>query len=300
MGPFAYPSRRASSVSSLSAYAAHDAHRSHRLAHRPAMRSSHRPSPRPPTRRAGRGACFPSGTFHVRTMQYNSPSLLIPTLIASPACPVAPYPSIPGGAYPSVGSDCGNGCCGSYRIGLVPICSAINPSHHSAPIRPAQSTRGTGRTTGRALFSCLVRASGLPHYDCVGVGDGSDCVSRLTIVDCLPAILRLPGNTLAVNAGRHGVGSQSGLIVSPPALYSLRFRILCPIAPPRCPVPSHPFRSPACFALIATLIAPCSHLPIIRWMPRGFPSHRLIADHATPIVSSRRGRIFQRHRIRCV
>lgn len=32
----------------------------------------------------------------------------------------------------------------------APICSTINPPIRSAPIRPAQSTRETGRTTGRA------------------------------------------------------------------------------------------------------------------------------------------------------
>ena len=69
-----------------------------------------------------------------------------------------------------------------------------------------------------------------------------DCVYRMGAFDCLPVILRLPGNTSAGYAGRHVVGSRSGLIVSPPALYPMRLRILSPIAPPRCPVPSHLIR----------------------------------------------------------
>ena len=79
-------------------------------------------------------------------------------------------------------------------------------------------------------------------FNYVGYGDGGDFILRpvaLDCLNCLPAILRLPGNTSAVNAGRHVVGSRSGLIVSPPISYPLRLRILCPIAPCRLirPVP---------------------------------------------------------------
>lgn len=77
-------------------------------------------------------------------------------------------------------------------------------------------------------------------FDCVEVGDGGDCISRMGVFNCLPVILRLPGNSSAAGSGRHGVGSRSGSIVSPPASYPLRFRILCPIATSRCPVPPHP------------------------------------------------------------
>lgn len=131
------------------------------------------------------------------------------------------------GASPPIGSDYGDGCCGSYRL--------CYPHFRSAPSRPAQSTRGTGRTTGRIVFVLGVVIWSACPCDCVGVGDGGDCVSRMDVLDCLPAILRLPGNTSAVNAGRHRVGSRSGSIASPPTSYPLRFRILCPIAPPRCP-----------------------------------------------------------------
>lgn len=65
-------------------------------------------------------------------------------------------------------------------------------------------------------------------------GDG-DCVYRMGAFDCLPAILRLPGNTLAVNAGRHAVGSRSGSIVSPLASYPLRLCILSPVSRPVAP-----------------------------------------------------------------
>lgn len=218
-------------------------------------------APRPVIRHDRRGGVLARscGAFHVRTPWYNSPSLLIQSLIASPACPVAaPYPSIMG-ASPSIGSDYGGWLLRllSARLSICPL--------RSVPIRPAQSTRGTGRTTGRVAClmgrsrSRLVRLS--LRLRRVWNGDG-DCVYRMGAFNCLPAILRLPGNTSAVNAGRHRVGSRSGSIVSPPASYPLLFRILCPIATSRCPVPSHPSRSPACLALIATLIAPCSFPPI--------------------------------------
>ena len=121
----------------------------------------------------------------------------------------------------------------------APICSPINPPLRSAPIRPAQSTRGTGRTTGRALFSCLVSSSGLPTPSIMlDRGDGGDFILRPVAFDCLnclPAILRLSGNTRAGYAGRHVVGSRSGLIVSPPASYPLLFRILSPVSRPVAP-----------------------------------------------------------------
>lgn len=72
----------------------------------------HRPSPRPPTRRAGR-LTLSCGAFHVRTPWYNSPSFLIQSLIASPAC-LLPHAHQSLGSSPSIGSDCGNGCGGSF------------------------------------------------------------------------------------------------------------------------------------------------------------------------------------------
>lgn len=161
----------------------------------------------------------------------------------------------------------------SFLSARLPICPL-----RSASIRPASSTRLAGRTTGRLVpvLGAVIR-SACP-FDCVGAGDGDDfilCPVALDCLDCLPAILRLPGNTSAGYAGRHGVGSRSRLIVSPPVSYPLLFRILSTIAPSRCPVLSHPspvsshqFRSPACFILIAPLIAQCHHNPIIR---RGAP-----------------------------
>lgn len=71
-------------------------------------------------------------------------------------------------------------------------------------------------------------------FNYVGAGDGGDFILRpvaLDCLDCLPAILRLSGDTSAANAGRHRVGSQSGSIVPPSALYPLRLRILCPYCP---------------------------------------------------------------------
>lgn len=104
-------------------------------------------------------------------------------------------------------------------------------------------------------------------------GDG-DCVYRMGAFDCLPAILRLPGNTRAGYAGRHGVGSRSGSIVSPPTSYPMRLRILSPVSRPVSPraassrahpipsrfVPSHPPNPLDCFAPIA-LIAITPRLP---------------------------------------
>lgn len=129
----------------------------------PVMSSSHRPAhrfalriliaPRPVIRHDRRGGVLARscGAFHVRTPWYNSPSLLIQSLIASPACPVAaPYPSIMG-ASPSIGSDYGGWLLRllSARLSICPL--------RSVPIRPAQSTRGTGRTTGRACHRAWYR-----------------------------------------------------------------------------------------------------------------------------------------------
>lgn len=130
-------------------------------------------------------------------------------------------------------------------------------------------------------------------FDYVGVGDGGDFILRpvaLDCLNCLPAILRLSGNTRAGYAGRHVVGSRSGLIVSPPASYPMRLRILCPIAPSRLPraVSSAPF---------PCLLRP--HRPANR--PNALPIHYpgtplavfpplpLIAYHAPPAVSVERG-----------
>lgn len=85
-------------------------------------------------------------------------------------------------------------------------------------------------------------------FNCVGVGEGGDFILRpvaLDCLNCLPAILRLSGNTRAGYAGRHGVGSRSDSIVSPPASYPLRLCILSPfsrpVAPCRLiPCPSNP------------------------------------------------------------
>ena len=120
-------------------------------------------------------------------------------------------------------------------------------------------------------------------------GDG-DCVYRMGAFDCLPAILRLSGNTRACYAGRHGVGSRSGSIVSPPASYPLLFRILCHIAPPRRPVPSHPPRSHACFALIVPLIALMLSPSITRGRPLRFSRpYRLPPITPRLFVSSEQG-----------
>lgn len=72
-------------------------------------------------------------------------------------------------------------------------------------------------------------------FDCVEVGDGGDCISRMGVFNCLPVILRLPGNSSAAGSGRHAVGSRSGLIVSPPISYPLRFCILSPVSHPVAP-----------------------------------------------------------------
>lgn len=148
----------------------------------------------------------------------------------------------------------------------APIGSSINSPILSAPIRPAQSTRRTGRTTGRVAClmdrsrSRLVRLS--PRLRRVWDGDG-DCVYRMGAFDCLPAILRLPGNTSAACAGRHGGGSRSGSIVSPSASYPMRLRILSPVSRPVAPcrphpVPSHPCRYlPASPSLPAFRIGGC-------------------------------------------
>lgn len=91
------------------------------------------------------------------------------------------------------------------------------------------------------------------------------CPVALDCLDCLPVILRLPGNTSAVNAGRHGIGSRSCSMVSPPASYPLRFCIFCSYCSAPLPrvvssvprlISSVPLS--ACFILIAPSIASCS------------------------------------------
>lgn len=180
-------------------------------------------------------------------------------------------------AFPSVGSD----SCGSEA--LVPIRSAHRLIRFVLT-RPASSTRGAGRTARRRLSACSVGLVPV-GFACplrlrrVWDGDG-DCVYRMGAFDCLPVILRLPGNTRAVGVGRHVVGSQSGSIASPPASYPMRLCILSPQLPR--PVPSVPF--PACLALIASYLLPS----IWRDAPFGFPPY-LIVHYAPPAVSSKRG-----------
>lgn len=142
----------------------------------------------------------------------------------------------------------------------------------------------------------LVRLS--PRLRRVWDGDG-DCVYRMGAFDCLPAILRLPGNTSATGAGRHRVGSRSGLIVSPPASYPMRLRILCPFpAPsPRAAssrahpipsrfVPSYPPNPLDCFAPIA-LIAITPRLPC-----RANGADFLNASNSMPLKSGLRSDSF--------
>ena len=153
-------------------------------------------------------------------------------------------------------SDCGDDCCVSYLLGYQSA-----PSFRSHPPRPIDTRTGENDGAGFLVLGAVIRFA--CPFDCVGVGGGSDCISRMGVLNCLPAILRLPGNTSATGAGRHGVGSRSGSIVSPSVSYSLRFRILsiyCPATLPRA-VPSVPF---PCLLrpLIASSIVPCSSLPL--------------------------------------
>ena len=154
------------------------------------------------------------------------------------------------------------------------------------------------RRGGLSRAWCCARS--VYSFDCVGAGDGGDCISRMGVFNCLPAILRLPGNTSSVGSGRHRVGSRSGSIASPPASYPLRLCIICPY----CPAPL-----PRAISSVPFLCSPRSHRPVNRFMlspsinqrrsPCGFLPLPLIAYHSPPLVSGKRGG-FQRHRIRCV
>lgn len=90
------------------------------------------------------------GAFHVRTAWYAFLlSLLILTLIVSPACPhVYQYP---GGASPSVGSDCGGVGSRDYLLGY-------QYAHPLRPCSPRLIDTGNGEDGG-ASFACLLGRS---------------------------------------------------------------------------------------------------------------------------------------------
>lgn len=268
----------------LTRHAAHDV-----IAHRPAHRLALRAliAPRPAFRHDGRGGVIASPAMPFVSarrdiIRHHFPSHCLPRLSMP----------INHGASPSIGSDCGE-----WLLRFSPIDSAIRPLRF-VHARPAQSTRGTGRTTGRVACLMSLSRSRLVRLSLrlrlVWDGDG-DCVYRMGAFNCLPAILRLPGNTSAAYAGRHGVGSRSGLIVSPPASYPMRLRILCPIAPSRLPraVSSAPF---------PCLLRP--HRPANR--PNALPIHYpgtplavfpplpLTAYHSPPAVSDEQGGFSKR------
>lgn len=87
--------------------------------------------------------------------------------------------------------------------------------------------------------------------------------------DCR-AIVRLPARVV-MRSGLDRVRLLPRLLRIPCGFVSFPY-----IAPSRCPVPSHPSRPPARFALIAPLIAPCFLSPVIRGMPSAvFRPYRL-------------------------
>ena len=157
----------------------------------------------------------------------------------------------------------------SFLSARLPIRPSV-PFPFAPPNR--HDKRGGRRGVVVPALSAVIRF--VHTFDCVGTGDGGDFILRpvaLDCLDCLPAILRLPGNTSAVNAGRHAVGSRSGSIVSPPISYPLRLCILSPIAPPRRPAPSP--------RAVSSVPFPCSirpHRPANRPMPSQshYPSWR--------------------------
>lgn len=131
-----------------------------RLAHRLALRFLI--APRPVPRHAGRGGVLARscGAFHVRTPWYNPPSLLIPSLIASPACSVAPCPSILERLRLSA-SDCGNGCCGSL------LSARLSVSFVSFMLAPPNRHGKRGERRGELSVLDAGARSACP-LDCVG------------------------------------------------------------------------------------------------------------------------------------
>lgn len=117
--------------------------------------------------------------------------------------------------------------------------------------------------------------------------DGCDFVLYPVALDCLPAILRLSGNTSAVGAGRRWAGSRSSSIASPPVLYPCLLRIQCGFVsfPICCPVPSHPCRSPSCLAPPSSLCPASCSRPLSWDAPCGFPAPTAYRHRAPPIVS---------------
>ena len=175
---------------------------------------------------------------------------------------------------------------------------SVASCHHSP--RPIDTGNGEA---GGALLACVI---GLVPVGAMGMDEQVRCsLVPCICLDCLPVILRLPGNTSTGYAGRHRVWSRSGSIASPSASYPLRFRILCSAAPsrlisavpiqsvpPACFAPLRPFRpvsfrsrsSSSAHALLASspigLPAPSHVLPV---PPRGssYP-YRLHRFHAPP------------------
>lgn len=146
----------------------------------------------------------------------------------------------------------GNGCCGSLLSARL---SAPFVSFMLAPPNRHEE-RGERRGGFVLVLGACVRSA--RPCDCVEVWDGGDCVSRMGAFDCLLAILRLSGNTRAGYAGRHRVGSRSGLIVSPPASYPLLLRILCPYCPDPLPRAVSSVPLSACLVLITSRPRPLS------------------------------------------
>lgn len=185
---------------------------------------SHRPSPRPPTRRAGRAACFSCGAVHVRTMRYN-PHSRYSSRRRSSSCLLAPSPLT------------------AVAEALLLIGSAINPSIRFVPVAPLNRHVERGERRG-GLLSCLMWMSGLPIPSIVldkGTAAISFCILSLLIVwiACPPSC---DCRAIVRRAMRVVMGSGLSLV----RLFPLLFRIPCgfvsfaPIAPPRRPVPSHP------------------------------------------------------------
>lgn len=242
---------------------------SYRSSSRPT--ASHRPSPRPSTRRAGSvGACFLLRCLFVSARRdiirtrfsSNRPS---PRLLA---CPVA--------------SD----CYGMRGFSCLSARLSIRPSVSFLPPRLIDTRNGTNGGAGLfPVIGAVIRSAN--PFDCVGMWDGGDCVSHLDVLDCLPVILRLPGNTSAGNTGRHGVGSL-GRIRLLPRLFRIPYGF----------VSFRPFSAPSPRAVssVPFLCLLHSHRPVNRLMlspsinrerpaPCGFLALPLIANHAPPIVS---------------
>ena len=189
----------------------------------------HRPSPRPFDTTSGEGCLlglavpFMSARCGIIRPRFSS-NRSSPRLLACCPMPINHW----GRLCRSV-SDCGDDCCVSYLLGY-PIRPSVPP-----PFAPPNRHGERGeRRGGLILVLGAIIRSACP-FNCVGVGGGGNCISRMGVFNCLPAILRLSGNTRAGYAGRHGVGSRSGSIVSQPASYPMRLRILSPVSLPVAP-----------------------------------------------------------------